>query len=81
MAIPSDNSSKFFPDFVNPDQLAQRLGISKRTLARWHARRIGPPRCTIGKTILYRIASIQEWLSANESKLGDGRAFRTPERV
>jgi hypothetical protein len=37
-----------------------------RTLDRWHALGVGPPRTCIGRTVLYRRASVQKWLAAQE---------------
>lgn len=34
-------------------ELAAELKVSVRTLDRWHAMRIGPPRIKIGKSIFY----------------------------
>jgi hypothetical protein len=53
-------------EYVTPDQLAQHLGVSIRTLSRWHARRIGPPRCSVGKLILYRVAAVRKWMAECE---------------
>jgi hypothetical protein len=54
-------------EYVTPDQLAQHLGMSVRTLSRWHARRIGPPRCSVGKLILYRVTAVRAWLAESEA--------------
>src|SRR3954447_4878532 len=54
-------------DYVTPEQLSKHLGISVRTLSRWHARRIGPPRCSVGKLILYRVAAVRTWLAGREN--------------
>jgi hypothetical protein len=53
--------------FVTPVQLAAQLGISLRTLCRWHSRRIGPPRCSVGKLVLYRADGVRQWLMNRES--------------
>lgn len=37
---------------------------SLRTLARWHTQRIGPPRVTIGRTILYPQEGLRRWLES-----------------
>ena len=50
-----------------PKELAAILGVSERTLARWHLRRIGPPRTQVGKFIAYREESLGEWLKDNEA--------------
>lgn len=51
---------------LTPADVAEMLGISTRTLSRWHALRMGPPRCKIGRTVLYRKLAIDTWLLANE---------------
>jgi len=51
---------------LNPAQVAEMLGISPRTLSRWHAQRVGPPRCKLGRKVLYRKAAIDAWLVSHE---------------
>jgi predicted DNA-binding transcriptional regulator YafY len=55
-------------DYLTVEALARELGASPRTLMRWHALRMGPPRTVIGKKILYRIASVQTWLQHREER-------------
>ena len=55
-------------DYLTPDQLAKfELGVSERTLSRWHTQRLGPPRCVIGKLILYRVDAVREWMAEREA--------------
>jgi hypothetical protein len=54
--------------YVTPEHLADMLGVSVRTLSRWHLLRIGPPRCDIGKLRLYRQTSVNDWLASQESE-------------
>ena len=42
------------------------LGVSVRTLHRWHGLRCGPPRITVGHTILYNVAAVRRWLQDHE---------------
>jgi len=53
---------------MKPAEVAKMLGISTRTLNRWHALRYGPPRCKIGRIVLYRQSAIFAWLEANETQ-------------
>jgi predicted DNA-binding transcriptional regulator AlpA len=53
--------------YLRRDELAQQLGVSARTIDRWHNLRSGPPRIAIGRTILYRLESVLGWLQAQES--------------
>ena len=52
--------------FLRREQLAQQFGLSPRTIDRWEALRIGPPRVCVGRTVLYQIKSVREWLANQE---------------
>ncbi len=54
--------------FLRREELAQQLGCSPRTIDRWQAMRQGPPRVCIGRTILYNIESVREWLRSQEEE-------------
>ncbi len=54
--------------YLTPRDLAKQLGVSLRTLSRWHAQRTGPRRVTNGRLILYRATSVRDWLDARESQ-------------
>jgi hypothetical protein len=43
--------------------LAKELKKSERTIARWDALRIGPPKIKIGRLVLYDPDQIPEWLA------------------
>jgi predicted DNA-binding transcriptional regulator AlpA len=53
-------------DWISRDQLARELGLTADTLARWEARRQGPPCTRIGRKSLYRRAAVQDWIRAQE---------------
>jgi predicted DNA-binding transcriptional regulator AlpA len=53
-------------DFLTEDELSRQLDVSKRTIARWNSKRQGPPRIVTGRTILYRRASVLDWLTSRE---------------
>src|ERR1700730_5853702 len=54
--------------YITQQHLAALLKISERTLARWDSRRIGPPKITIGKTILFDVAKLPDWLASRETQ-------------
>lgn len=54
-------------NLLEPKHVAELLGVSRRTLSRWHAMRVGPPRCKVGQRVLYRQSAIDEWLASNET--------------
>jgi hypothetical protein len=54
-------------EFLTREELAAELRRNPRTLDRWDVLRIGPPRTHVGRQVLYRRASVQKWLAAQES--------------
>ena len=54
--------------FLRREELATQLGLSPRTIDRWHALREGPPRVHVGRTILYNVKSVREWLRSREQQ-------------
>ena len=57
------------PDEVlSHSQAAEFLGVSTKTLKRWHSQRIGPPRCKAGQTIFYLKSSVLTWLKSREQE-------------
>jgi len=55
------------PHLMTKKDTADFIGVSQRTLDRWHALRRGPARITIGRKILYRLDAILAWLHDNET--------------
>ena len=53
-------------DWIGRDQLAQELRITADTLARWEARREGPPCMRVGRKVFYRRTSVEQWLLSRE---------------
>jgi transcriptional regulator with XRE-family HTH domain len=53
-------------DWISREQLARELGLTSDTLARWEARRQGPPCTRIGRKSLYRRVAVQDWIRAQE---------------
>ena len=53
-------------ELVDRDAAAQLLGVSPRTLDRWHLLDEGPPRIRYGAQVRYRMASLEQWLLAKE---------------
>jgi hypothetical protein len=52
--------------YVTNHRLAQILNVTPRTAARWNAARIGPPKISVGKTVLYDVAKLPDWLASLE---------------
>lgn len=52
--------------FMSWHEAAAFLSVHTRTLARWHSEGIGPPRIKVRRQILYRKASLIDWLESQE---------------
>ena len=54
--------------YITREELAGAINKSVRTIDRWDVHRVGPPRVVIGRTILYRVESVREWLQSREQR-------------
>ena len=54
--------------YVTADRLPATLGVTVRTLCRWDAARVGPPKIKIGKLILFDLAKLPDWLATRETE-------------
>jgi hypothetical protein len=77
---PRAEKQELLSDYIAEAVLASELHKTVRTLRRWHATDMGPPRTLFGKAIYYRKSSVSEWLkergegttgNANDSSSGD----------
>ena len=59
-------SEPILSEFLTKEELAAELRRNPRTLDRWAALSIGPPRTCVGRTVLYRRSSVQKWLGKQE---------------
>ena len=51
-----------------PTGSPRRLGVTTRTLCRWDAARIGPPKIKVGKLVLFDLAKLPDWLATRETE-------------
>ena len=54
--------------YIRRDRLASALQISERTLARWDACGMGPPRIRIRRCTLYDVRRLLDWLSDQQER-------------
>jgi predicted DNA-binding transcriptional regulator AlpA len=62
----SDWISAILAGHMTPKELACALGVSERTLGRWHQFRQGPPRVELGRKVFYRLESVSAWMASCE---------------
>jgi hypothetical protein len=60
------NSEPILSEFFTKEELAAELQKNPRTLDRWDALGVGPARTHVGRKVLYKRASVQKWLAAQE---------------
>jgi predicted DNA-binding transcriptional regulator AlpA len=71
----TDRLSSILAGYLTQKDLAQALGVSERTIARWHHFREGPPRVEFGRKVFYRLESVSAWIASRERP--EPRAGRT----
>ncbi len=71
----TDRLSSILAGYLTQRDLAQALGVSERTIARWHHFREGPPRVEFGRKVFYRLESVSAWIASRERP--EPRAGRT----
>ena len=54
--------------YIRIKELAYRLGVTQRTVRRWHTYRQGPAQTKIGRQVYYRIEVIEDWLRSREKQ-------------
>jgi hypothetical protein len=54
--------------YVSAQHVASMLHVSVRTLSRWDAAGIGPPKIKVGKMILFDVGKLTEWLTSRETR-------------
>jgi hypothetical protein len=64
------NSEPILSEFFTKEDLAAELRRNPRTLDRWDVLGMGPPRTHVGRQVLYRRASVERWLAAQERRRG-----------
>jgi hypothetical protein len=60
------SNSEILSEFFTKEELAAELRRNPRTLDRWEVLGMGPPRTHVGRKVLYRRASVDKWLVAQE---------------
>ena len=56
-------------DYITRKDLAAQLGRSVRSLERWEEERTGPDVTRVGRSVLYRVDSVRDWLRSREQPM------------
>ncbi|WP_111735816.1 helix-turn-helix domain-containing protein [Roseovarius amoyensis] len=65
-ASPGANTAALLQGWISRTDLARELGVCEETLRRWADARRGPAFVKAGRKILYRRATVLEWLETQE---------------
>ncbi len=57
------------PDFLTEAELCKMVHRSLRTIRLWNELRIGPPRITVQRCVLYRRQAVMDWLMKHETPI------------
>jgi predicted DNA-binding transcriptional regulator AlpA len=64
----SKSASDTLADLLDKQTAANLLGVTARTLDRWHREQAGPPRIRLGRKIRYRRHSLENWVCGLEAQ-------------
>lgn len=59
-----------FDGYLSREQLAEKLGITTDTVARWSTQGIGPDLIKVGRKVFYHEDAIREWLKTRVVRKG-----------
>lgn len=62
----ADPAPSVLEGYIREADLAKQLNRSVRTLQRLAARRLGPPRIKISRSVFYKVESVRAWLEQQE---------------
>lgn len=72
----NENQGGLLDDWLSRGELADELGLTADTLARWETRRIGPPCVRVGRRVIYRRGAVRQWLVEQENRKSSSRRTR-----
>ena len=53
-------------DYIEPQELAEELGVALRTVYRWNSLGSGPPPTKIGSRVYYEVGAVKEWMKSRQ---------------
>ena len=59
---------RILDEYMSDAELADELGVSPRTIARWDRLREGPPITRVGRKKFRRREAVRAWLAARETE-------------
>jgi phage terminase Nu1 subunit (DNA packaging protein) len=68
MSIAEDEIEIGGRQYANARRMASILGVSVRTLSRWEAAGIGPPKIKVGRKVLFDLLKLSDWLASRETQ-------------
>lgn len=72
-AEPGGTAAPVLNGWLTRQQMADQIGVSIDTLARWETQRRGPPCVRIGRKVMYRVDAFRDWLREQETRKAGAR--------
>jgi excisionase family DNA binding protein len=54
-------------EYLTPDQLAELLQVSRKTIYDWRRKGTGPPAALIGRHLRYRRSDVTRWVNSMQT--------------
>lgn len=64
------HEADIFAGYLTREQLAEKLGVTTDTIARWSTQGIGPDLIKVGRKVFYSEEAIREWLKTRVVRKG-----------
>jgi predicted site-specific integrase-resolvase len=65
--VASSTAARPRSNLAEPDEVAEFLKVSPRTLAQWRWRKIGPPWTKVGGRVRYRWEAVDAYVASREA--------------
>lgn len=64
------HDADIFEEYLTREQLADKLGVTRDTVARWSTQGIGPDLIKVGRKVFYHEHAIRDWLKTRVVRKG-----------
>lgn len=56
--------SEHLESLLTPGEVAEYLGVTRKTLSEWKASSYGPKRIQVGRRVFFRLADVNDWIKS-----------------
>lgn len=66
----AEQQDEIFEGWLTREALAEKLGVTPDTLARWSTQQTGPELIKVGRKVFYSQEAVREWLKTRVVRKG-----------